>query len=343
MTTPSTQIDTTVFIPAAVRAASAHADALHKEVYTPAPPDVTQEGNEPPAPEASTSEVQTPEPAHAPEPAPTPTPERKQVDEASWEHRYNSMKGRFDRAEADNRQLSDTVRALQAQLSQMQSELQDMREDDEEPERLITAEEESAYGPDFMEVVSKKAREALLPELRARDKTIAELRAQLGSVGGYVAKTAQQSMHEALDKELPNWRTVNLNADFLSWLKLPDAYSGAIRHDLLKAAYEQNNAPRVLAFFNGFLAEEAAVDPAKRVPDQTAQEGTKIPLETLAAPGRAKTAAATGAPAEKPIITSAQISRFYADIAAGKYRGKETEQAKHEAMIFEAEREGRIR
>ena len=67
----------------------------------------------------------------------------------------------------------------------------------------------------------------------------------------------------------------------------------------------------------------------------------KVPLEAFAAPGRAKTAAAT-APAEKPIITRAQIATFYADKAAGKYRGKEAEADRLERMIFEAQRDGRI-
>ena len=148
-----------------------------------------------------------------------------------------------------------------------------------------------------------------------------------------------------MNEQLPNWREVNVNPEFLNWLKLPDPYSGAIRHDLLKAAHERNDAPRTLAFFKGFLAEEAATTPAERGPDlpDGASVQQKVSLESLAAPGRAKTAAATSAPAEKPSFTRAQISKFYADSAAGRYRGKEAEKDRIERQIFEAEREGRIR
>ena len=45
------------------------------------------------------------------------------------------------------------------------------------------------------------------------------------------------------------------------WLRLQDKFSGAIQHELLTAAYEQNQTPQVLAFFNGFLAQEAALAP----------------------------------------------------------------------------------
>ena len=77
----------------------------------------------------------------------------------------------------------------------------------------------------------------------------------------------------------------------------------------------------MLAFFNGFLAQEAALAPAIPGVPAPAADG-KIPLDTLAAPGRAKTAAAN-APVEKPSFTTAQIAQFYADSSRGKYRGRE--------------------
>jgi len=97
----------------------------------------------------------------------------------------------------------------------------------------------------------------------------------------------------------------------------------------------------VLAFFNGFLAQEAALAPAPTVDPAPAADG-KIPLSDLAAPGRAKTSAAN-APVEKPTFTTAQIAQFYADSARGKYRGREAEYNRTEAQIFEAQREGRVR
>lgn len=112
---------------------------------------------------------------------------------------------------------------------------------------------------------------------------------------------------------------------------------------MLKAAYAQGDARRVLAFFNGFLAEEAATSPAEAEPEVETARVSKVPLQNLAAPGRAKSAASNSAPAEKPIFTRAQIATFYADVAAGRYRGKDADKVKLETQIFEAQREGRIR
>jgi hypothetical protein len=112
---------------------------------------------------------------------------------------------------------------------------------------------------------------------------------------------------------------------------------------MLKEAYGRNDSARVANFFKGFLSEEAAVAPAdgdRGRSDQIAP--AKMSLEEFAAPGRAKTAAAS-APAEKPTFTRDQIAQFYRDSATGKYRGKETEMNRIERQIFDAERDGRIR
>ena len=60
----------------------------------------------------------------------------------------------------------------------------------------------------------------------------------------------------------------------------------------------------------------------------------------LAAPGRAHSAG--GAPAEKPVYTAAEITRFYTDVAAGRWRGRDAQRTAIDADIIQAQREGRI-
>ena len=341
-------VDETVKIPAAVRAAAERAAKFYEQPETePAekPEETAANGNE----EAKSEET----PANtAPEnfetPAPTaqeitsePTDEAKTVD---WERRFNAMKGRYDRAEQQTRQLAEQIQSLQQIIAQLEAtKAPAARESEIKLEKLITPEEENDYGQDFLKVVGKKAKEELLPEIRKYEDKIAELEAKLAGVNGYVAQDARGRMLSVLDEKLPNWREVNRDDNFISWLQLPDLYSGDIRHSLLKAAYERNDANRVLAFFTGFLAEEAAMSPAEARTEETRAPAPVLDPKSLAAPGRAKSAAASSAPAEKPIFTRAQIAKFYADAAAGKFRGKEAERDRLEMQIFEAEREGRIR
>lgn len=329
-------IDPDVKIPDAVKALGAAAEELHKQAYA------GDAGEAPPAEEPPAEQLPSDPPltAEAPKEAPKVTP---QVTDEGWEHRYNSMKGRFERAQSTLTQQAERISSLERLVSTMQATTPKTVPSNElRAERLITPEEEADYGPDFLQVVAKKAREELLPELRKRDEEIVSLKSQLNGVGNYVQQDAQGRMMDGLDRDVPGWRDQNVNPEFLQWLALPDPYSGDIRHNMLKAAWERHDGPRVAAFFKGFLAEEAAYQgPAGS--ETPARQAGKVPLETFAAPGRAKTAAATNAPAEKPIITSAQISKFYADCAAGRYNGRDEEKLKFEKAIFEAQREGRIK
>lgn len=344
------RLDPNARTPAAVKAAGKRAEDKHREAYS----------KEPPAPEPATSDEPTitlapaapPEPPTTPAPAaepPTPvTPQGNEPPKAAddtWEHKYNSMKGRFDRSQDQLRGMSDQISSLQGLIASLQQPPATPTAAALTPEAFLTPQEVSDYGEPFLDVVGKKAREIVSPEVAELRKQFASMQQKLESVGGHMAQDAQSRMFETLDTKLAGWREVNSNPDFISWLRLPDTYSGAIRHDLLKAAYERNDAPRVLAFFNGFLAEEAVVDPALGGLDSApapTRPPAKVPLADLAAPGRAKSSAAPSAPAEKPVISRAQISKFYLDVAAGKYRGREEEKDRLEKMIFAAEGDGRI-
>jgi hypothetical protein len=327
-------IDTNVKIPPAVLRNSAAATAAHERHYQAAPPDP----NAPPL---------TPDPAPV---APATPPES--LDEGSWENRYKAMKGRHDKNLLTIEQQQGTIASQGQRLASLEGMLANMSAPapvapvapvNNELDAAAMMRDRETFGDDFMGAVERQARALIKPELDARDAKIADLTQQLGGVASHVAGDARQKMIERLDHEVPKWREQNVDGAFLAWLRLQDPFSGAIRSSLLKTAFDQNQADRVLAFFKGFLTEEATVAPAAPAAPAP-NSGGRPSLEDLAAPGRAKSAAAapSGSP-EKPIITRAQITQFYSDVASGKYAGNDAKKASDEAMIFEAEREGRIR
>jgi hypothetical protein len=330
---PLPKVDPNTNIPPAVRRLAEQAEATFKAVHGVADPTpaATPEPATPPSDPAPAPEPVAVTPAGNPDPTPAPT-------EVNWEHRYKSMEGRYKRAADDIRALSDQLAHLQTLVATQPApaapaELQ--------PQSLLTPEEVSEYGDEFLKVVGKKAKEELSSEFLTLKNELDQLKRSVQGTTQLTAAQARRNLEATLDTQVPNWRDINVAPEFHQWLALPDLFSGAIRHSLLKAAYEQNDTPRVVAFFKGFLSQEAALAPAAEpAPDATSD---KIPLETFAAPGRAKTAAASGAPAEKPTFTHAQISTFYADVQRGKYRGREQEKDRIERQIIEAGREGRIR
>lgn len=335
-------VDPNAKVPPAAMRAAARADEIHGQVYKKDPPEtppvvepapvvVPPVAAEPPAP--NTAPPVTP-PGNEPPPA------------ENFEHMYKSLKGRFDKMEPAYRDLSNTVTNLQNVIASLQATPSAPTTVAPSPVKLITDKEVEDYGQDLLSVVGKRAREELSPEVAFLKNQVADLSKQMEGVNARVGNDARSNLLVTLDRDLPNWRDLNENPEFISWLGLPDVLSGAIRHELLKVAFERNDALRVKAFFNGFLASEAAGTPAPGAGPNSQAPGTpaahKVPLEAFAAPGRAKTAAAS-VPAEKPIITRAQITDFYAAKAAGKWRGREAEADANERLIFEATRDGRIR
>lgn len=348
MVQQAAEMDPNVKIPPAVKALAARADAAFHAAYMPENADGVQETQSQASDTEDSGQTTESFEAQAQELTSKSNEPKssKTEDDQSWEHRYKSMKGRYDRSETQIRALTDQISGLQNVISTMQVQAPQHDTPYElKAERFITAEEEQDYGSEFLSVVGKKAKEELSPEVSRLRQEIEGLKSQLTGVGSYVQQDVRSRMEATMNDRLPNWRDVNTDPDFLSWLKLPDPYSGVIRHELLKTAYERNDTPRVLNFFQGFLSEEAAMAPADSGPDFRGSASTqdKVPLATFAAPGRAKTAAASGAPAEKPVFTRAQIAKFYAEVAARKYVGREAEKDRVENQIFDAEREGRIR
>lgn len=348
MPEPLGNFDPDVKMPAAVLAAAKRSDDLFNTYR-----DQPEEGEEQPPAEPVTAEgnsdQQTPLTAEPPgQPPQTIVSDEPTEPTRDWERDYKSMHGRFMKAQETIRQQGEAIEGLQRVLAAMQTA--PAPADENAASNLLgdvelTAEETSEFGEDFMRVVEKKAKQAMAPVVQRYEQEIASLKQRLSGVAGVMQADAQTRVKQQLTELVPNWQQLNYDEQFLAWLGLPDPYSGAIRGEMLKNAYAQGDALRVANFFKGFLAEEAAVAPARAEPHVGSETVPKVPLENLAAPGRAKTAASQTVPAEKPVVTRAQIATFYADVAANKYRGTEgqKEKARIEALIFDAQREGRIR
>jgi len=366
MATTLPPVDTSIVLPESVRRAAAAAEALHKQAYqtpdTPAPdpaqvqqpatqpaqlpPDPDQPINivavsEPPQP-ATQPATQQPDPTQV-QPAPVAAPAEPSPQPDNWEHRYYSMKGRYD-------QSQQTIAGLQENLSEASQELMRMtnlisqqpqrqQPQRQQPQRLLTAEDEKTYGPELLDTIKRAAQEAVLPAVN-------EVRQQTQQVKQTVTQQAIAGVYADLYAQVSNWEEINNSPRFKQWLSLRDIYSGAVRGQMLRQAFNAANAPRVLAFFKGFLAEEQATgqlpNPASPQPPVPAPRTAAVPLVNLAAPG-VRPASDTNAPADKPIFTHKQIAEFYSHQGRARYVGREEDRKNDEREIFAAQREGRIR
>jgi hypothetical protein len=337
-------------LPEAVRKQTEAADELLKTLYG------EDKEEQPEQPEAEAK----PEPEPEPEPEPKPEPKP----EADPDHRYKVLKGKYDKevprlhrqlreAQQTNNQLFDRINKLEIQLQNMKTE---KPKQPEVPE--LSQDEIDQFGPDLIDIIRRVAKQETGVVLDSKLKPVTESVKQVQETVAHeketVAQSARRQLLEALDEQVPNWKEQNVDDDFLAWLDEEDAYAGVPRGELLAAAYEKNDAPRVIKFFKGFQKENAVVtptdEPSNETPETSDEEEKKPeqPLDELVAPGTPKTGSA-GAQKEsgKKIWTTPEIQKFYAYknefIKANPEKDLPDNVVLIERDIFAAQVEGRIR
>ena len=343
--------DINVVVPANVRKASELAAALHQQAYAPGAeqqPQSTETGADPQSQPVQTGADPHPQPtppAAQPEPQPPQPPSQPQPVEAgepNWEHRYLSMKGRYDQAQATIGGMQEQVATLGSELVQLQRAFQNRpaAPPPQPPQPRITDDDVKNYGNDIIDLTRRAALDAVAPELDA-------LRKQNANLLQRVAQTTQTTVYDTIERAIPNWRDINVSPSFKAWCALRDVYSGQLRGQMLNAAIRAADAPRAIAFFKGFLDEETATGQVPKPPSPVATDARQpaVQLATLVSPGRDRPAPGNSpaSPADKPSFTRPQIAKFYADVRKGVYSGRDEERTAHELAIFAAQREGRVR
>lgn len=341
--------DPNQFVPPAVRAAAERAEQLMREngiAPEPAPEPPQPAPEPPPAPEPQ---------AGAPEPLPAPEPHAEPADADGWRRRYEAEHGRLERARRDLQDMGDRVADLEHMIATLNlTSVQPPQETTFEPVNLLTDQEKQEWA-EMLPVVEKKAKELIAPLEAELKSKLKQLDDQLKGVGQAQVATSRSKMLQTLDANPliglgagdNCWRLINDDDEFVKdWLQRVDRHSGQRRHELLKEAYDLNDASRVAAFFEDFLKEagRSAPQPSPQPNGAAAPSAPAPGLERFAAPGSPKAApVAPTAPAEPEIFTSGDVSRFYADKTAGKWRGREAECEAYERKLHAAVATGRIR
>ena len=251
------------------------------------------------------------------------------------------MNGRF---EAERKKNRETVDQMATRITQLENELAAKpKAQPAAPRKLnISAQELEDYGEDFVGMIQRIATDTVQGHIEP-------LAHEVGRTQAQVRIQENQSMHEQMNALFPKWAELNQDQKFIDWVMLPDPYSGAIRQRLMQEALDHGDARRVNAFFQGFLAEEAALNPAGGGGPQASAPAAApaapaaappLSLASLAAPGGARSA--SPAPADKPTYTTDDITRFYTEVAAGKWRHRDQERAQIDRDIHQAQHEGRI-
>lgn len=334
-------------LPEQIRKQSEAVQELYKQMNGEQPEGEQPTGETPPAdggsaPAADTAATNTP----APPPAVEQQPEGEKPPEETVLQKYKTLQGMYNaevpRLHQQNRELNGRLQQLEQLLASIQS-AQPQKPAEQAPASLISAKEIEDYG-DSLDVMRKVSREELNPVLQrlsAIEGFLQQMQTnvvpQVQQVVQRQAQSAEQSFWSELAGAVSNWREINDNPDFQSWLLEADPLTGITRQTYLEDAQRALDARRVANFFRTWLELNGQASVAQ----STGRASASSELERQVAPGRSKN---TGSPAQSKgkSYTPADIQTFFNEVRQGKYKGREAERDRIERDIFAAQREGRI-
>lgn len=281
--------------------------------------------------------------------APSPAEQRRvgtTDEDLTYEQRWRSLQGMYNadttRLRAENTQLNQRVTQLEQLIASLSAPSQAPAAQTV-ADRLITDKDVEEYG-DSIEVMRRAAREEVTGtqrEIADLKKVIAQLQANIvpkvDSVVQRQALNAEQAFWSDLTAQVPDWREINADQQFHSWLLEVDPLAGVPRQSFLDAAQGQLDANRVAGFFKTWQSLSG-----NSVAQQTRNTAT-TQLEKQIAPGRGRTSAAVTTGGETKVYSRGDVAKFFDDVRKGLYKGREQERDRIERDIFAAQRDGRIR
>ncbi len=262
--------------------------------------------------------------------------------------KYKTLQGMYNaevpRLHQQNRELVGRLQNLEQLIASMSATPQ-ASATPPSVEKLVSDKEVEEYG-ESIDVMRKVSREELTPvaqRLAKIEAVLQQLQAnvvpQVQAVAQKQQMTSEQKFWSDLATAVPNWRQVNDNESFQSWLLEADPLTGITRQTYLEDAQRSLDAPRVSNFFRTWLeaSGQAAVAQSAGSVNAAASE-----LEKQVTPGRSRAAGAPSPTTTAKTYAPNDIQKFFNDVRAGKYKGREQERDRIERDIFAAQREGRI-
>ncbi len=275
---------------------------------------------------------------------------KKAKPEGTLAQKYRTLQGMYNaevpRLHQQNRELMGRVQQLEQLLSTLSTQAAASPALPQTTERLVSDKDVEEYG-ESLDVMRKVSREEYVPMIQK----IAQLEQTLSALQGNVvpqvqnlvqrqAATTEQQFWAQLSQAVPNWKQINDDADFQTWLLQSDPLTGISRQTILEDAQRNFDVYRIASFFKLWQDYSGQATVAQN----SQRGGSASELEKQVAPGRGRSGnnAAAAADAAGKTYTPMDIKTFFEAVRQGKYKGREQERSRIERDIFAAQREGRI-
>ena len=192
---------------------------------------------------------------------------------------------------------------------------------------MVTPEEVVQFGEPLVDLARRVAQDVVNKTKGSSERELNEVRTELSDLKKSAGDIQWQNFIDLLTSIVPDWSTVNADADFLRWLDEMDTFSGAPRQALLDRARDARDAQRVALFFKTW--KDANKTKAASSQGSMAQHAVPDSM------------ARSVAPQGKPFFTRQSIQQFYSDWREGKLT--DAVAIAKEAEIQAAVQEGRVR
>lgn len=280
--------------------------------------------------------------------APQPVTEQKPVDGKAPEdtvlQKYKTLQGMYNaevpRLHQQNREMGQRLQQMEQLIASMSAQSASPAAPQQQ-EKFVTESDVADYGDsiDMMRRVSREELSSLSHRLGQIEGALKQMQTsvvpQVQAVVQRQAVSAEQQFWADLSHAVPNWREVNDNEAFQSWLLEADPLTGITRQTYLEDAQRAQDSQRVSNFFRAWQNSQAPVA------QSAGSTSTSNELEKQVSPGRSRSAGSASTTKGKT-YTPQDITKFFNDVRSGKYKGRESERDRIERDIFAAQRENRI-
>ena len=200
--------------------------------------------------EAQTAATLAPEVEAQPQP-----PQADDPNSETWQQRYRVLQGKYDR---DVPTLHMRVKDLEAQLSQLTQRLESQPAEAPHVANDATPEDVETFGEDLVNLMRRvAAAEAARKQAETLDR--------VGRVENSLQLTAEERFYANLSARVPNWKDIDNDQGWLSWLGEYDPMAGATRQDALSAAAQSGDADRVASIFETYIRNTRPVSAPQAV------------------------------------------------------------------------------
>lgn len=261
--------------------------------------------------------------------------------------KYKTLQGMYNaevpRLHTTNRELQSRVQQMEQLLATLSSQTNTAHEPTVEAQPQITDRDREEYG-ESIDVMRRVSREEVTPVIQKMgqiEKLLQQLQTnvvpQVQNLTHRQAMSAEQQFWSGLTEVVPNWRDVNNDPDFQSWLLDLDPFTGVARQTILEDAQKNLDVRRISKFFTTWLEMNGQATAAQN----TQRNAPAAELEKQVTPGRPRSGSTPSGNNAK-VYSPADIEKFFVDVRKGKYKGKEAERDRMERDIFAAQKDGRI-